>query len=76
MSNANLGSILESINKAVKFHEPNVVVHLKSVQDMGLHLEVSFTNIEKIVGLNEIKKIINKHLLNSDIKCLSLKLKK
>jgi hypothetical protein len=76
MSNTNLGGILDSINKAVKVHEPNVVIHLKSVQDTGLHLEVSFTNIEKIVGLNEIKKIINKHLLNSDIKCLSLKLKR
>ena len=76
MSNTNLGGILDSINKAVKVHEPNVVIHLKSVQDTGLHLEVSFTNIEKIVGLNEIEKIINKHLLNSDIKCLSLKLKR
>jgi hypothetical protein len=68
-------SIIESINNAVQLHEPNTIVILKSVENDGLHLEVLFTDIDKIIGLKEIKKIINKHLSDSNMKCLSIKLK-
>ena len=68
-------SIIESINNAVQLYEPNTIVFLKSVENDGLHLEVLFTDLDKIIGLKEIKKIINKHLSASNMKCLSIKLK-
>ena len=60
MSNTDLGEILESINAAVRQQEPNIIILLKSVENTGLHLEVSFTNIEKIIVVKTaiIKQII------------------
>jgi hypothetical protein len=71
-----VAELLQEINNIVNVFDSGILVHLKKAEDHGLHLEVSYTNIDKIIGLKEIKKIINKHIQKYGIEILSIGLKK
>lgn len=69
-------NLLTHINNVVHVHDPGILISFKETEKYGIHLEVSYTNIDKIIGIEEITKIINKHLKKYGLKISSIGLKK
>lgn len=68
--------LLQEINNVIHIHDSGVLLSFKEAEEQGIHLEVSYTNIDKIIGIEEITKIINKHLKKYGLKISSIGLKK
>ena len=50
-------TLTKTLNNILHVHDSSVLIEIKKIEENGLHLEVIYTNIDKIIGFEEIKKI-------------------
>lgn len=68
--------LMNSVNRIIHLHDSSLFIEYVYQDDSGIVMQVVLTDLDKFMGLNEIKKIINKYLNKYQLKLKSLYIKK